>query len=235
MSGLSRSDFWQGCRDCLPLMAGGVPVGLLCGAMAPTAGFSPAEAILMAVAVYSGAAQFLAISIILAGSGVPGLIILGAFLVNAHNLLLGASLAPHLGSLSTPLRLFLAYTLTDGAYALTAGRILATGYSAAYHLGVSAVMFVIWTAANAVGAFAGKYLPAPAAWGLDFTITAVFIALLVPQLKNRTSLVVAVVAALVALVGAALGGGKWYILIACGVAMLTGVLLESHGSAQEAS
>lgn len=226
-AGLSR-EFREGCRDSLPLLAGGVPVGVLCGAMAPTAGFSPLETFLMAAAVYSGAAQLIAISVILAGPALPGLVILGAFLVNAHNLLLGASLAPYLGGLSVPLRLLLTFTITDGAYALAVSRIQSAGYSAAYHSGAVAVMFVAWITANAAGAFAGQFLPPPAAWGLDFTLTAVFIAILVPRLVDRATVAVAAVAAMAALLGAALVGGKWYILIACGAAMFTGVLLENR-------
>ena len=103
----TRKAFWEGCRDCLPLMIGAVPVGILCGAMAPAAGFSPAETLVMAVAVFSGAAQFIAISVIMAGPVLPGWIIVGAFLVNAHNLLLGASLAAHMDRLPLRLRLLL--------------------------------------------------------------------------------------------------------------------------------
>ena len=44
----------------------------------------------------------------------------------------------------------------------------------------------------------------PAAWGLEFTIPLTFLALLVPVLRDRPSLVAAAVAAAVALLGRAL-------------------------------
>lgn len=224
----TRKAFWEGCRDCLPLMIGAVPVGILCGAMAPAAGFSPAETLVMAVAVFSGAAQFIAISVIMAGPVLPGWIIVGAFLVNAHNLLLGASLAAHMDRLPLRLRLLLALGLTDGTYALTMNRILASGFSVAYMAGAVAVMAVFWVAANAAGVFVGDLFPAPLDWGLDFTLTAVFIAILVPQLRDRVCWTVAAVAGAVAVPGALIFGGKWYILAACGAAMATGVVLEGR-------
>ncbi|MCX7780082.1 MAG: hypothetical protein N2491_04080 [Negativicutes bacterium] len=40
MDASARREFWEGCRDCLPLMIGGVPFGLTCGMLSVAAGFN---------------------------------------------------------------------------------------------------------------------------------------------------------------------------------------------------
>lgn len=218
-------EFWEGCRDCLPLMVGGIPVGITCGVMGVAAGYSPLETTVMSLAVFSGAAQLVALSIIVGGGGLA-LILLNVLLVNLHNLLLTSSLAPQLLKLPKPLWLLLCASLTDGTYAITVNRTDRCGYSAYYQLGASAVQYFFWFAATVVGALAGSHILNPRAWGLDFALTAVFITILVPKLRDPVAGAVSAVAAVVAVAGSLYLGGRWYILIACVVAVVAGVALE---------
>lgn len=151
-------EFWEGCRDCLPLMVGGIPVGITCGVMSVAAGFNPAEATVMSLAVFSGAAQLVTLSIISAGGAGLALILLNVLLVNLHNLLLTSSLAPHLLKLPRPQWLLLCASLTDGTYAITMNRAEKHGYSAYYQLGASAVQYFFWFAATIAGALAGSHI-----------------------------------------------------------------------------
>lgn len=219
-------EFWEGCRDCLPLMVGGIPVGIACGVMSSAAGFSPLETSVMSLTVFSAAAQLVALSVIIAGGGSLALIFLNVLLVNLHNLLLTSSLASHLLKLPRPLWLLLCAGLTDGTYAITVNRTDKYGYSAYYQLGASAVQYFFWFAATLAGALAGSHILNPRAWGLDFTLTAVFIAILVPRLRDTVSALVSLVAAATAVAGSIYLGGRWYILIACIVAVLAGAALE---------
>ena len=224
----SPEEFWEGCRDCLPLMVGGIPLGLTCGVMSVAAGFHLPEIILMSLLVFSGTSQFVMIMMLQSGNAVLGLVMFNVLLVNLHNLLLMASLAPHLLRLPASLRHLLCFGISDGTYAITMNRISQRGYSADYQLGSSAVQFFFWLAANIAGAFIGEYISSPLSWGLDFSITAVFIAILIPKLCDRTTLVVSAVAAVTAVIGAVYLGGKWYILLACVTGTLTGVWLEGR-------
>jgi predicted branched-subunit amino acid permease len=54
-----------------------------------------------------------------------------------------------------------------------------------------------WQISTAVGIFLGAQIPA--AWGLDFTLPLTFIAIVVPSLKDRASVLTALTAGLVAL------------------------------------
>jgi len=224
----SQKDFWEGCQDCLPLMIGGIPVGLTCGLMGAIAGFNPLEVLFMSALVFSGASQFVVITMLQAGSATLGLLMLNVLLVNLHNILLLASLAPHLIKLPKLFRHLLCFSISDGTYALTMNRVQHHGYSADYQLGASMIQYFFWITSNLLGTFAGRYISNPLSWGLDFTLTAVFIAILIPKLRDQTVLYVSIVAAITAVLAATYLGGKWYIILASITATLTGVYLEGR-------
>ena len=226
----ARAEFREGCRACLPLMVGGVPFGVTCGFMSVSAGFTPAEVVIMSLAVFSGSSQIVVASMMQAGNAALGPLMMNVFLVNLHNLLLMGSLIPHMRDLPGPLRGALSFGISDGTYAITMDRLRRVGYSGPYQAGASAVQFVFWIAANAAGALAGRHLPNLLAWGLDFAVTAVFIAILIPSLKSRISLMVCAAATIVALATQYGLGGKWHILAACTVAGTLGVWLEGRNS-----
>lgn len=224
----SRTDFLSGCRDCLPLMVGGVPFGIMCGVMAIAAGFTPIEVFVMSILVFSGTSQYVAIMMFQSGNVVLGSVFLNVLLVNLHNLLLMASLFPYIDKLPERIRNLLCFGISDGTYAITMDRIRQSGYSADYQLGASAVQYFFWTASNMAGVFLINHVPNLLSWGLDFALTAVFIAILIPQLRDRITLCVALAAAAAAVFGACYLSGKWYILLACATAVVSGVFLEGR-------
>ncbi|MFA5028597.1 MAG: hypothetical protein WC713_12070, partial [Candidatus Methylomirabilota bacterium] len=81
--------------------------------------------------------------------------------------------------------------------------------------------------ATAVGILVGAQIPA--GWGLDFTVTLTFIALLVPALTDRPSLAAAVGAGFVAVLAA---GWPYKLgLVAAAIAgIAVGVAVEAAGS-----
>ncbi|HWR44133.1 AzlC family ABC transporter permease [Sporomusa sp.] len=226
MFSYSRKELLEGCHDCLPLLVGSIPFGFTCGVMSVAAGFTPFEAILMSIAVFSGAAQFAVVLMLQSGELALNMIMAVTLMMNLHNLLLIASLSPYMASIPKLIRYVLAFCMTDATYAITMSRISRYGYSASYHIGASVVMYMSWTFATAAGALFGHYVPDPLSWGLDFTLIAVFIAILVPKLSDGLTALVAAVAAVTALTASLTMGGKWYILLACIVAPTVGLVWE---------
>lgn len=223
-------EFWQGSRDTLPLVLGAIPFGITCGVMGLAAGLSGGEMMLMSLTVFAGAAQFISITMFSAGVSGWGLYVFTTLLVNLRHLLMGASLAPHMTRLPLAWQAVLAFGMADETYAVTMNRTLATGYHPNYHLGANLTMYIAWGASTAVGALAGSMIPNPLDWGLDFAMPATFLAMLIPRLKERRSLIVCIVSAVVALAGALWLPGKWYIIAAAAAAMLAGGILEGGGT-----
>jgi len=69
-----------------------------------------------------------------------------------------------------------------------------------YLLGAGLALWTTWQICTAIGIFLGAAVPP--SWGLDFALPLTFIALLAPVLKDRPAVVAALVAGVVALIGA---------------------------------
>jgi predicted branched-subunit amino acid permease len=66
-------------------------------------------------------------------------------------------------------------------------------------LGAGLVLYPCWVLSTAIGAVAGDLLADPERLGLDAAFPALFLALLVPQLRTRTTIAAALGGAAVAL------------------------------------
>jgi 4-azaleucine resistance transporter AzlC len=229
---VNTADLRRGALDALPILLGVVPFGATFGIVGLTYGLTPAETILMSLAVFAGAAQFICVTMIGMGVADFTLIILTTLLINLRHLLMGASLAPHLTRLPLVRQAVLAFGMVDESYAITTDRIARHGYSESHQLGASAALYLAWFLATVAGVLLGEYIPDPLAWGLDFALPATFLAMLVPRLASPASLAVCLVAAVVAVVAALYLPGKWYIILAALAATLVGGLLEPGKEAQ---
>lgn len=201
-------EFISGVRDESPILLGVIPFGLIYGVLALAAGLPAGIAQAMSAVVFAGSAQFLAVQLI--GSGTPAaVIILTAFVVNLRHALYSASIAPHLRRVSPLWKGLLAYLLTDEAYAVTITHInkLATSpeipeqkdHRRFYLLGAGLALWGSWQASTAVGILLGAQVPS--SWSLDFTLALTFIALLLPNVKDRASAVAAISAGITSVLG----------------------------------
>jgi predicted branched-subunit amino acid permease len=112
---LSR-EFWQGFRDATPFILVIIPFGAVFGVVATEAGLNLAQVMGFSVLVIAGAAQFVAVQMMVENA--PVLIVLAASLaVNLRMAMYSASLAPHLGKISWWKRGAVSYFMVDQAYA----------------------------------------------------------------------------------------------------------------------
>jgi len=93
---------------------------------------------------------------------------------------------------------------------------------------------VVWQCSTIAGILLGNLIPNPAAYGLDLIFPLTFIGLLVPLLKERVSVTVALLAAALTIGGALLLPGSLYLLLAGIVASGVGALLSRGRLAIEA-
>lgn len=213
-------------KDCFPITVGVIPFGLTCGIMGRTAGFSAFEITFMSMTVFAGAAQFMSIAMINSGITNGGILIFTTFLINLRHLLMGASLSPYLFKQSKILQYLLAFSMTDESYALTINRIEKKGYDGYYQLGVSFFLYIIWASSTFLGAYLYYNIPNPLELGLDFIIPLTFLVLLMPRLISKTAILVAIVSAVTAVLGALYLPGKWYIILAAITASIVGGMIE---------
>jgi len=182
-----------------PILLGIVPFGLIAGISAVSVGLTPVHGVGMSILVFAGAAQLAALQLI--GRDAPFLVVAAtALIINARFVMYSASLAPHFQGVSTGRKALLAYLLTDQAYAFSIRRYAEHGGSVtarfSYYLGAASTLWVTWQISTAAGAFLGASVPQ--AWSLDFAIPLVFIALLIPAIRDRADGAAAGVAAVLA-------------------------------------
>ena len=217
--------FWAGARAEIPLEIGGIPFGLIYGALALNAGLSPAEAQMMSAIVFAGSAQFITSQLV--HEGTPGLVIvLTIAVVNLRHMLYSASLAPYIATLPMRWKAVLSYLLTDEAYAPTILHYEKNGitpYTHWFWLGAGCTLWVVWQISTAVGIFLGAAIPE--SWSLDFALPLTFIAMLVPVLHDRPGIAAALSAGVVALVAFSLPY-KLGLILAALVGIVVGTVLE---------
>ena len=191
---LQDRDFRAGFAAMLPANVGLTPFGLVCGVGAAAAGANLAGALGMSAIVFSGAAQVLAIQLFATGAPVA-VIILTCFVAGLRLLMYSAAMAPYVRPLPPRWQRALAFVLTDQAFASSIRRFDRGGdpRAAAMHfLGGGFALWAWWQVTNVIGFFAGNLIPV--SWSLDFAVPLVFLALLVPVLRNAPSIVAAATA-----------------------------------------
>lgn len=197
-------DFTAGAVAIVPVLLGLVPYALVAGVVAVRMGLTPVEASGMSIILFAGASQLAALELI--HDGAPMVVIIMTILfVNMRLLMYSASIAPHFASTPQRSRLLVSYLLTDQAYMFSLygfeGRTRPAA-RVAYYLGLAAPMWVLWQIGTIAGALLGSGLPQ--GWGLDFVLPLIFLALLVPSIKDRATIMSAVVGGGVAVIGHAL-------------------------------
>jgi 4-azaleucine resistance transporter AzlC len=222
-----RHEFWRGVRDEAPILLGVAPFGLIFGALAIDAQIAVPVAQAMSSIIFAGASQFIAAQMI--GAGTSGLVILlVVFVVNLRHALYSASVAPHVRHLAPGWKFLLAYLLTDEAYVVTI-----THYNQEsdpvhkhwYFLGAGLTLWTTWQVSTVIGIILGAQLPQD--WPLGFVLPLTFIALVVPALKDKASIVAALTAALVGLLTFGFSF-KTGLLVAAFLGILTGLLVEGR-------
>lgn len=200
---MNAADFRRGVRDVSPLLLGIAPFGLVAGIAAVNAGLDLFQAVAMSVAVFAGASQLAALDLL--GKDAPlAVVVATAFVVNVRMLMYSASIAPYFRDLSAKWKAGLAYVLTDQAYALSIANYRSDRSvdRVAYYLGAAGTLWAVWQVTTVAGVLLGTGVPD--AWGLEFTIPLVFLALLVPAMEDRESSLAAFVGGGVAVAAAGL-------------------------------
>jgi 4-azaleucine resistance transporter AzlC len=222
-----RSEFWAGVRAITPLVIGAIPFGMIFGTLAAGSGLSFAATLAMSTFVFAGSSQFIAIGLVAADTALP-LIILTTGVVNLRHLLYAVSLVPYLQARSPLWKLLLGFCLTDEAFAVAIGRYQQRDRSPDkhwYQLGASLFMYINWQLSTLAGLTIGQWIPDAASWGLDFAMSATFIGMVIPYVKNRPMIATVGVAGIVALLAHGLPH-QLGLMVAAVAGILAGVWAE---------
>jgi predicted branched-subunit amino acid permease len=195
--------FRRGVWAMAPLWLGVIPFALVYAVLARDAGLSLVETQALSVLVFAGSAQVSAVGLF--GAGAAALeIVSTTLLLNVRHVLYGLSLGRRI-PLRGVQRPAAAYFLTDEAF----GVVVTSGErSFAFLLGAELSLFAAWNVSTLGGAVAGGTIADPGRLGIELVFPLAFLALLVPLVRTRVELAVALVAGAAAYILAdALPGG----------------------------
>jgi 4-azaleucine resistance transporter AzlC len=191
---LTLGGYGAGLRAIAPLMPAVLAFGISFGVLAQAAGMGAAASLVMSLTTFAGSAQFAAVSVLGAGGTVAAAIV-AAILLNVRYgpMALAAADVFRGGPMR---RLLEAQLLVDESWALSQreGR-----FDRRILIGAGLGLYVGWNGGTAIGVVAGDSLADPATLGLDAAFPALFLALLVPLVRDRIALAAALVGAGVAL------------------------------------
>jgi 4-azaleucine resistance transporter AzlC len=214
----------DGLRAAWPICLGYVPIGLAFGVLAQKAGLSPLAIGLMSMLVFAGSAQFIAVAMLGAGSGIAA-IVATTFAVNLRHLLMSSALSVYLKGIHRRWLSLFAYGITDESFALNLVRFREGNWEWKRALTVNHVTNAFWVASTVIGGLGGAFIPAHA-FGIDYALMGMFLCLLVYQLRGRLYVLTGLIAGAAAVVLSVLIPGNSYIVVASVIAATAGLLIR---------
>jgi len=208
-----------GARAALPLIVPTLLIGASFGVAASTAGWGDVAPVVMSVIVFSGAAQFATLSVLVAGGSVVTAIV-AATLITLRFLALGVAIGPSMRG-SALRRAVEGWTVTDASLILA--RVGEARYGPSRLVGSFLPQFAGWTLGTLAGVLAGGRIADPDRYGLDALFPAFFCYLLAGELSEPATRITAVVAAVIALGLIPIAAPGVPVIVAC-LAVLAGRL-----------
>ena len=178
---MSRKDkFIDGCKKGIPITFGYVPMGIGYAAIAIKAGMTPLETISMSFLVYAGAGQIIAASMVLSGATAMA-IILTNFVVNLRYFVMSTCVLNQVEESNTPLNILAAHVTVDESFAMFS---LSEDSSIWIYLGIAITAWLSWCLGAWIGVVILDILPVIVANSFNISLYALFVAILVPAIKE---------------------------------------------------
>jgi 4-azaleucine resistance transporter AzlC len=207
-----KTSILQGLSAAWPICLGYIPIGIAFGVLAQKAGLYPIEIMLMSILVFAGSSQFIAVSMLSTGAGAVSIIIT-TFAVNLRHLLMSSSLAVFMGTTTRRKLSLFAYGVTDESFAVNHTRFSQKIWSLDKALVVNHTANIAWVVSSVIGGYGSRFIH-EGAFGIDYALTAMFICLLIFQLKGRFYVITAVIAGGAAVILSLIIPGSSYIILA---------------------
>jgi len=179
---VSHAWFKDGAVAAWPICFGYIPIGLALGVLANQAEIPVWAVAMMSILVFAGSAQFICVAMLAAGASVWA-IIFTSFIVNLRHFLMSSAVAVHLSGLRRLFLSFFAYGITDESFAVNMTHFRNGNWDHKRAITVNQLSNLAWIISTVCGALVGQFIP-QGAFGTDYALTAMFLALLLFQLHN---------------------------------------------------
>lgn len=208
-------------RRSIPIMVGFFPVGAAYGILMANAGYSFVWSGFISLFVYAGSLQMLMISFFQSDMSIFTVIIT-SLLLNSRHIFYGLSFIEKFNSYGK-WKWFLIYGMPDESYSLLCSYKPIEGVEEKWvHIFSTALIWIYWIAFSMLGGIVGSHIPFDTT-GIDFALTALFIVILIEQMKGASSILPAAIAFAASVLMILLFGADGFLLPA--LALTVGILV----------
>ncbi|MBP9675194.1 MAG: AzlC family ABC transporter permease [Anaerolineaceae bacterium] len=204
-----------------PVVLGYLPIGFAYGVLAAGAGMSIFNTLLMSLIVFAGSAQLVAVGLIVQGLN-PWAIIATTLIVNLRHMLMSASLSPYMNLWYRGQVAGFCFELTDETFGVHSLRFKHGDPAPGIAIHINLVCHFAWVLGSLLGVLAGGLIRDVRPLGLDYALPAMFIALLIMQLRGSLYVAVALIAAVLSILIWSTGLTQWNVILAAVVAAAVG-------------
>ncbi|MDR2841597.1 MAG: AzlC family ABC transporter permease [Spirochaetaceae bacterium] len=178
----------QAFKYSFPVLLGYIAIGIAFGLLIVKAGYPWYLGIFMSLIMYAGAGQYLSVGFFAAGNGLFESCLI-QFVINARHMAYGITLLKKINAAGY-FKPYLIFALTDETFALLSaidekndvyGKTVKE--KSAFLFYVSILDHSYWVLGTVIGVFAGIFIPVSFE-GVDFALTALFIVLMIEQIRR---------------------------------------------------
>lgn len=222
-----KNAFKYSLRHSFPILISFIPVGLAYGILMQTSGLNWVWTGACSLFIFAGSLQFLAVSFFAGGISLVSVIVM-AMLLNSRHIFYGIPFIEQWRKYG-PWKLFLIYALPDEAFSLHCSNT----YDDADENGKkwsqifdALLILIYWVVLSVIGALIGSLITFRTD-GIDFSLTALFIVILIEQLRSSEgSPLPAVIAAVSSVTCLLLIGPSNFILPSLAITVVLLILLR---------
>jgi 4-azaleucine resistance transporter AzlC len=191
MKSYKMTSYLYGLQKAIPVIFGFLPVAISFAILARNAGMTSLEIIAMSAFVFAGASQIMAAELVGGGAGIMSIVI-ATFVINLRHIIMSTCVFKRLGKKNIFTRLFIGFGVTDETFALftTEDERRCDQY---FMFGLITVTYLSWVIGTVIGTLISVMLPTIVSDSFGIALYALFISLIVPDVKKSLRLFVVVV------------------------------------------
>lgn len=172
-------------RQTVPVMLGYIFLGIAFGLLLQDAGYNFWWAFLISVTVYAGSMQFVLVSLLAGGAGLLYSAVMTLF-INGRHIFYGLSFVEKYKKMGRACP-YMIFSLTDETYSVLCGTKVPEGMEEdKVFFWISLLDHSYWVLGSVLGAVAGSSITFDST-GIDFSMTALFIVIVVEQWQEQKS------------------------------------------------
>ncbi len=187
MTSPNRNTPKNGIKMGIPLFLSYFPVAIAFGILSKNTGLNIYETVGFSVIVFAGASQFMAVSMIASGS--MGLeIIIATLFLNFRHFLMSSSISQRIDFENPIMKPIVGFFITDETFSVasfTRGE-----FTEKYMLAMEVTAYLGWVTGTGIGFILGSILPMLLQKSMAIGLYALFVALLIPEIKKTNKALV---------------------------------------------